>query len=593
MPSPVQVGAGSITYYAESSDGTCSSLTRTPVTLTINAAPAAPTASNQSVCYTGNPTQTLTATATGGTITWYDQATGGSVVADPSQVGVGQSTYYAESFDGTCSSLTRTAVTLKINIPPATPAAIIGEKNVCPYVGTADLVTYSIVPVPFAETYRWTLPPFVNLVSAAPDSTSITVTFDEDFGTSPNRQIRVRSISPCGNSGQAIIYLTSQFASTPAPISGPTDVCPFLGNANEATYTIPKVTAATAYIWTIPAGVNATHPNGPGVNDTVIVVTFDNSFATSAITVRSSNDCGTSSARSITINRNLPPTPGLISGPTNACSFIGPGGNDATYSIRKVQGAIAYTWTAPNEADITHLNAAGPNDTAITVRFPHHFNNGAISVTATSGCGTSPSPRNLSVGKLNPATPGVIDVIQLVTCPNREFSYTIAGMPSNATFIQWSVPSGAISFTGQGTTSITVTYPSTAVSGRVTATAFSNCGQSVGRSTEVKLAPCAPPPPFTGKGNEQPSTVKAVTSNDKMDVNIFPNPTTSSFNLQVLTAGKEQVKVRIMDIQGRLFKTITVSPYQQTTFGSELKAGTYVIEITQGKQKSVQQLVKL
>ncbi|MEI2748118.1 MAG: T9SS type A sorting domain-containing protein [Ferruginibacter sp.] len=78
-----------------------------------------------------------------------------------------------------------------------------------------------------------------------------------------------------------------------------------------------------------------------------------------------------------------------------------------------------------------------------------------------------------------------------------------------------------------------------------------------------------------------------------MDVNIFPNPTTSSFNLQVLTAAKEQVKVRIMDIQGRLFKTITVSPYQQTTFGSELKAGTYVIEITQGKQKSVQQLVKL
>ncbi|MEI2748120.1 MAG: proprotein convertase P-domain-containing protein [Ferruginibacter sp.] len=191
VPVPEQVGAGSITYYAESSDGTCSSLTRTPVTLTITAAPAAPTASNQSVCYTGNPAQTLTATATGGTITWYDQATGGSVVADPSQVGIGQSTYYAESFYGTCTSLSRTAVTLKINIPPATPAAIIGEKNVCPYVGTSDLVTYSIVPVPFAETYRWTLPPFVNLVSASNDSTSITVTFDEDFGTSPNRQIRV------------------------------------------------------------------------------------------------------------------------------------------------------------------------------------------------------------------------------------------------------------------------------------------------------------------------------------------------------------------------------------------------------------------
>ena len=99
---PTQTGVGTSTYYAEASDGTCSSLTRTAVTLTINAAPAAPTASNQTVCSDGTLTQTLTASATGGTITWYDAATNGNVVT-PTQVGVGTSTYYAEASDGTCS----------------------------------------------------------------------------------------------------------------------------------------------------------------------------------------------------------------------------------------------------------------------------------------------------------------------------------------------------------------------------------------------------------------------------------------------------------------------------------------------------------
>ena len=594
VPSPVQVGVGSTTHWAEASNGTCNSLTRTPVILTILAAPAAPTASNQSVCYTGNPTQTITATATGlGTITWYDAASGGNVVADPSQTGIGQSTYYAELFDGSCTSLTRTAVTLKINIPPATPAAILGNKNVCPFVGTGDPVTYSIVPVPFAENYRWTLPPHVNLVSAAPDSTSITVTFDNTFGTSPNKQIRVRSLSACGNSGQAIIYLTAQFASTPQPITGPTDVCPFLGNLTEATYTIPKVTAATSYIWTVPAGVTATHPNGAGDEDTVIVVTFDNSFTTSAITVRSVNDCGTSSARSITVVRSQPPTPGLISGPTNACEYLNPGGVDAFYSIRKVNGATSYTWTAPVNSIVTHQNPAGENDTAIFVRYHHHFNNGAIAVTAHNNCGSSPSPRNLAVGRLKPATPGVIDVIQLQPCPNRVYSYTVAGMPANATSIQWTVPAAAISFTGQGTTSITVTYPATAVSGQVTATAYSNCSNSVSRVSEVKLPACPPPPPVAPRTTEGRSVVPVVTVNDKLEVSIFPNPTSSAFNLQVLSAAKEQVKVRILDVQGRTFKTIVVNPYQQTSFGAELKAGTYIVEITQGKQKTTQQLIKL
>ncbi|HCE55518.1 MAG TPA: hypothetical protein DER05_11215, partial [Lutibacter sp.] len=83
VPSPNLNTVGAITYYAESvNDATeCTSSSRTAVTLTINAAPVAPeSGGDQTVCSDGTTTQTLTATATGGTITWYTTETGGSPI---------------------------------------------------------------------------------------------------------------------------------------------------------------------------------------------------------------------------------------------------------------------------------------------------------------------------------------------------------------------------------------------------------------------------------------------------------------------------------------------------------------------------------
>jgi hypothetical protein len=123
VTNPTLSSTGSVTYYAQSSDGTCNSLTRTAVTLTINAAPAAPTSGGNQVQCQQSPIETLTATATGGAITWYDAATNGNVVANPTLSSTGSVTYYAQASDGTCNSLTRTAVILTINPAPAPPTS--------------------------------------------------------------------------------------------------------------------------------------------------------------------------------------------------------------------------------------------------------------------------------------------------------------------------------------------------------------------------------------------------------------------------------------------------------------------------------------
>ena len=124
---------GSVTYYAESSNTatSCSSLTRTAVTLEILAAPSAPVSGgDQSECEV--TTLLASATSAGNTITWYDAATGGNIVAVPSLDSVGSVTYYAESSNTatSCSSLTRTAVTLEILAAPSAPVSG-GDQSEC------------------------------------------------------------------------------------------------------------------------------------------------------------------------------------------------------------------------------------------------------------------------------------------------------------------------------------------------------------------------------------------------------------------------------------------------------------------------------
>lgn len=88
---------------------------------------------DQTVCSVGTTTQTLTASATsnttGGNIIWYDAATAGNVIDPPSQVGVGTVTYYAESFNDTYASTTRTAATCTIEANNT--VTITGGDQIC------------------------------------------------------------------------------------------------------------------------------------------------------------------------------------------------------------------------------------------------------------------------------------------------------------------------------------------------------------------------------------------------------------------------------------------------------------------------------
>lgn len=143
---PILNTIGSITYYAQTVDGNCASLIRTPVTLTILPAPVAPVSGGDQVACASSDVQSLTATASvpgGFNIVWYSASVGGSVVQNPTLSSVGSVTYYAEAVNSEtgCVSNSRTPVTLTIF---NCDISITKTSDVSTVNAAGDVITYTL-----------------------------------------------------------------------------------------------------------------------------------------------------------------------------------------------------------------------------------------------------------------------------------------------------------------------------------------------------------------------------------------------------------------------------------------------------------------
>lgn len=131
-------GASSGNVTVNASNGACNTA---PSTLSITigsgsiAAPLSGGNQSQAVC-PGASIPTLVASATvptGHTLLWYDAASGGNVVTNPSWSSIGSVTYHAASVNNItgCESSSRTAVTLTITSVPAASITATGPTNFC------------------------------------------------------------------------------------------------------------------------------------------------------------------------------------------------------------------------------------------------------------------------------------------------------------------------------------------------------------------------------------------------------------------------------------------------------------------------------
>lgn len=166
------------TYYISAHDENCSTAIRSSVDAIVNPLPSV-TSANTPDAICGQGVTTLEATASEGTINWYDAPMGGNLVDTGESITSPfistTTTFYAEAVNNGCPSATRTAVTITVNTPPTvttitTPPALCGS-------GTATLSA-----IPSAGEINWyDAPTDGNLIGTGENITSPEVTTTTTF----------------------------------------------------------------------------------------------------------------------------------------------------------------------------------------------------------------------------------------------------------------------------------------------------------------------------------------------------------------------------------------------------------------------------
>ncbi|NQV01294.1 MAG: T9SS type A sorting domain-containing protein, partial [Bacteroidia bacterium] len=169
-------------------------------------------------------------------------------------------------------------VTVSMILP--TPGAIIGPDLGC----TGIESMFQIVEIPGAESYLWTVPADAQ-IKAGQGTNEVTVIWGSVSG-----EIAVAAINGCGSSPDSQRTLTA--ASTPGPagdITGNDTVCV---NHTGYLYSVPEITGATTYIWTLPVG--GTIASGQGTHE--VMIDFSSTAISGEVSVYGTNDCGNGTA---------------------------------------------------------------------------------------------------------------------------------------------------------------------------------------------------------------------------------------------------------------------------------------------------------
>lgn len=133
---PILNSAQTVTYYAEATNGECSSPGRTSISLTIIPRPGSPVSMGDLSACESSPMVRLDARnaidpASIIDVRWFTVPIGGTEIANPTWSTVGSITYYAENNGGICSSSPRIPVRLTIYRNPAAPQLNLSEVPKC------------------------------------------------------------------------------------------------------------------------------------------------------------------------------------------------------------------------------------------------------------------------------------------------------------------------------------------------------------------------------------------------------------------------------------------------------------------------------
>ena len=552
--------------------------------------------------------------------------------------------YYTSGCGNSLTKASKLSNTL-LKEPAAATAVTITplQTNVC----GARRYRYSAPNLPLASStngaatgYVWdvigSLASTMTIDSGTLNSQRFTVTFTSNDASAVGDSVRVYYTSGCGNSLRKTAKLSNTKLVAPAAPTAVT-ITPLQINvcgARKYRYSAPNLPVASAtagaangYVWDVIGGLSSTMTIDTGdLSSQSFTVTFTSNAASAAgDSVRvfyTTAGCGNSPRKSSKLSNTALVAPAaptavtITSIQTNVCSerryrYSAPALPAASATAGAANG---YVWDVIGSlASTMTVDSGDLNSQRFTVTFTSNAASAAGDSVrvfyTTAGCGNSARKSSKLSNTLlaAPAAPATLVIAtKSDVCNARTYRYIAPAVLPGATPTAgaangylWSTPTGTVGSTGTidsgDVTSriITVTYSSNAAAGagdsiRVRYTS-AGCGDGVIKAAKLSnllKAGCTPIAKNTST-SRVPSTLPT-----SMEVKVYPNPTTTQFNVQVKSSGTEEAVVRVLDVTGRFIKSVKVSSNSNVNLGSDLKAGAYMLEVRQGKEVKTVRVMK-
>ncbi|MCE3278420.1 MAG: hypothetical protein K0S44_611 [Bacteroidetes bacterium] len=372
-----------------------------------------------------------------------------------------------------CGSSAVQVLPVTVITPPPPPASITGLTIVC----SGNSYTYSVATVSGATSYAWNFPGGW-IGSSTTNSINVTAGIS---GT-----VYARTSNSCGLSSAASKAVTvNPRPAQPGTMTGNINICQ--GTVN--TYSVPAVSGATSYTWTLPSGWSGT--------STSTSITTTAGATSGTISVTANNSCGPGTARTITVNATpIPASPTSISGNNAIC----PNATN-TFSVPTVPGASSYTWTLPG--------GWSGSSVSNSITSTANLNGGIISVTANNTCGSSSAQslsltiNNVSASSVsNPTCYGYCSGTATVT-PTGTGPFTYSWLPGTETGqTADSLCSGTytVTITGDGGCSTTATTMITELSSFTVSETHSNPSCYGMCNGAITITPVGGTPPYSYSG---------------------------------------------------------------------------------------------
>ena len=312
---------------------------------------------------------TISGTGTTATVDWNSSFSGTAYIS-------------VWGLNGSCTGPISDSLAVQVTATPATPDQPVGDTLLC--AGTASSV-YTVVAVPGATQYNWTLNPS-GAGSIAGTGTTVTVNWDPGFsGTVLISTTAFNGTCP----GSASTSLTVHLLVLPGAPSIPTGTTVLCINPMDETYTVNAVPDATDYIWSLdpPAAGTLTSTMNS------VVVNWDDSYVGQASLFVYAVNGSCSGPYSDTLTVTINDVPGLAGTPTGITEYCS-GDASGTYITSGAPNASSYQWELFPPAAGTVIGSG----TSVTIDWTPGWSGTAwLFVNGTNSCGNGQGSDSLII----------------------------------------------------------------------------------------------------------------------------------------------------------------------------------------------------